>query len=77
MKYLKLIRINNWVKNLFIFIPLFFSSDLLNVDKFTLTFFGSLGFSLVTSFVYIINDINDIIKYVIKIRYNKCQKLIH
>ena len=60
MKYLKLIRINNWVKNLFIFIPLFFSSDLLNVDKFTLTFFGSLGFSLVTSFVYIINDIFDI-----------------
>ena len=60
MKYLKLIRINNWVKNLFIFIPLFFSSDLLNLDKFTLTFFGSLGFSLVTSFVYIINDIFDI-----------------
>ena len=60
MKYLKLIRINNWVKNLFIFIPLFFSSDLLNLDKFILTLFGSLGFSLVTSFVYIINDIFDI-----------------
>ena len=60
MKYLKLVRINNWVKNLFIFIPLFFSSDLLNLDKFTLTLFGSIGFSLVTSFVYIINDIFDI-----------------
>ena len=60
MKYLKLIRINNWVKNLFIFIPLFFSSELLNPDKFILTLFGSLGFSLVTSFVYIINDVFDI-----------------
>lgn len=60
MKYFKLFRINNWVKNLFIFIPLFFSSDLLNLDKFTLTLFGSLGFSLVTSFVYVINDIFDI-----------------
>ena len=60
MKYLKLIRINNWVKNLFIFIPLFFSSDLLNPDKFILTLFGSIGFSFVTSFVYIINDIFDI-----------------
>ena len=60
MKYLKLIRINNWVKNLFIFIPLFFSSELLNSDKFILTLFGSLGFSLVTSLVYVINDIFDI-----------------
>ena len=60
MEYLKLIRINNWVKNLFIFIPLFFSSELLNPDKFILTLFGSIGFSFVTSFVYIINDIFDI-----------------
>ena len=60
MKYLKLIRLNNWVKNLFIFMPLFFSSELLNPDKFILTLFVSLGFSFVTSFVYIINDIFDV-----------------
>jgi decaprenyl-phosphate phosphoribosyltransferase len=60
MKYLQLIRLNNWIKNLFIFIPLFFSSELLNSDKFILTLFGSLGFSLVTSLVYVINDIFDI-----------------
>ena len=60
MKYFQLIRLDNWVKNLFIFIPLFFSSELLNADKFVLTLFGSIGFSFVTSFVYIINDIFDI-----------------
>lgn len=60
MKYLQLIRLNNWIKNLFIFIPLFFSSELLNSDKFILTLFVSIGFSFVTSFVYIINDIYDI-----------------
>lgn len=60
LKYFKLIRLNNWVKNLFIFIPLFFSSELLNSNKFILTLFGAIGFSFVTSFVYIINDIFDI-----------------
>ena len=60
IKYLTLIRINNWVKNIFIFIPLFFSSELLNSDKFILTLLVSIAFSFVTSFVYIINDIFDI-----------------
>jgi decaprenyl-phosphate phosphoribosyltransferase len=60
MKFLKLIRINNWVKNLFIFIPLFFSSELFNTDKFIQTLLVAIGFSFITSFVYIINDIFDI-----------------
>ena len=56
----KLIRINNWVKNLFIFLPLFFSGEFFTPIKITNTFYVTLGFSLVTSFIYIINDIFDI-----------------
>lgn len=60
MLYLKLIRANNWVKNLFILLPLFFSGELFNLTKLSNTIFVVVGFSLVTSFVYIINDIFDI-----------------
>ena len=60
MIYLKLIRINNWVKNSFIFIPLFFSSQIIDLDKFFITLIITFGFSLVTSFVYILNDIFDL-----------------
>ncbi len=57
--YFKLLRIYNWVKNFFILLPLFFSGQFLNVEKFITTVNVSIGFSLVTSFVYIINDIFD------------------
>ena len=60
MIYVKLFRLNNWVKNLFIFLPLFFSGEFFNPVKITNTFYVTLGFSLVTSFIYIINDIFDI-----------------
>lgn len=57
--YLQLLRIDNWVKNLFILFPLFFSGEFIDLEKFLNTLYVSLGFSLVTSFVYIINDIFD------------------
>lgn len=60
MLYLKLIRANNWIKNLFILLPLFFSGELFNLTKLSNTILVIIGFSLVTSFVYIINDIFDI-----------------
>ena len=59
MKYIELIRVNNWVKNLFILLPLFFSGELFDSIKFLKIFYSIIGFSLVTSFVYIINDIFD------------------
>jgi 4-hydroxybenzoate polyprenyltransferase len=55
----KLVRINNWIKNSFIFIPLFFSSELFDTSKLVDTFIVFIGFCLTTSFVYIINDIFD------------------
>ena len=59
MKYIELIRVNNWVKNLFILLPLFFSGELFDSIKFLKIFYSIIGFSLVTSFIYIINDIFD------------------
>ncbi len=58
--YLKLLRIKSYVKNALIFIPFIFSGLIykkeIRVLELILPF---LAFSLVTSFVYIINDIFD------------------
>lgn len=59
-KYLKLIRITHWMKNVLIFLPLFFSKNLFSVEKMIISIIGFFVFSLVASCVYMINDINDI-----------------
>lgn len=59
-KYVKLLRIEQWVKNLFVFVPLFFSGNVTNIDllfKSTLAFFT---FCFVASSIYIINDYLDV-----------------
>ncbi len=58
--YFKLLRIPQWIKNLFVFVPLLFSKHLFEHDYFILTFFGFLLFCLTSSLIYIINDIIDI-----------------
>ncbi|MFV0170762.1 UbiA prenyltransferase family protein [Empedobacter falsenii] len=62
LNYLKLIRVNQWVKNLFVFLPLFFSGNLFNIDLLIESFYGFLIFSFVASSIYIINDYVDIEK---------------
>jgi len=57
---IKLLRANHWVKNLFIFIPLFFSGNFLSSEKLIPTTIIFIGFSFTASFIYIINDIFDI-----------------
>jgi len=57
---IKLLRVNHWVKNLFIFIPLFFSGNFLSSEKLIPTTIIFIGFSFTASFIYIINDIFDI-----------------
>lgn len=59
-KYLKLLRIEQWVKNIFIFLPLFFSGYITNADLFIKSVFAFIVFSLVASSIYIINDYLDI-----------------
>ena len=59
MKYLHLIRPKHWVKNLFLFIPLFFSGEIFAFDKIELLCYGFIAFSFVASSIYIINDFRD------------------
>ncbi|HSC52266.1 MAG TPA: decaprenyl-phosphate phosphoribosyltransferase [Phnomibacter sp.] len=59
MQYFKLLRVKEWVKNLFLFVPLFFAGELFhweNVLKVLPAFFA---FSFIASAVYIINDYRD------------------
>lgn len=60
LKYLKLFRVEQWIKNIFVFVPLFFSGNILNDKLFILSLFAFIVFSLVASSVYIINDYMDI-----------------
>lgn len=59
-KFLKLLRVEQWVKNLFVFIPLFFSGNITNVDLLLKSIFAFIIFSLAASCIYIINDYSDI-----------------
>lgn len=57
--FFKLIRIKQWLKNVFIFAPLIFSHHLLDTGDFIKTIMIFFAFSLVSVLVYIINDIHD------------------
>ncbi len=54
-----LIRVRQWVKNLFLFIPSFFAGHLFRSEELILVGVGALAFSLVASAVYVINDYRD------------------
>lgn len=60
LNYLKLVRVPQWVKNFFVFVPLLFSQHLFDVDYFTTTLFAFVVFCLASSLIYVINDIIDI-----------------
>ena len=60
MKYLKLLRVEQWVKNLFVFLPLFFSGNITHLDLLVKSIFAFFIFSLTASSIYIINDYSDI-----------------
>lgn len=60
--YSKLIRINQWAKNLFIFIPAFFAGEIFKTYTLIHLILGFLAFSFVASAIYILNDYRDIEK---------------
>ena len=60
--FFKLIRVKHWLKNVLVFLPIFFSINLFNQDLFLKSFFSFIIFSLTASIVYIVNDMNDIEK---------------
>jgi len=55
-----LLRINQWYKNIIIFLPLVFSLSLFSVENFSLSIIGFFALCLVSSASYIRNDIKDI-----------------
>ncbi|NDV68855.1 decaprenyl-phosphate phosphoribosyltransferase [Dysgonomonas sp. 25] len=60
VSYLKLIRVDQWVKNVFILLPLFFSFRFTEIPLIIAAALATTGFCLIASCVYIINDWNDI-----------------
>ena len=60
MEYIQLLRPRDWAKNLFLFVPLFFSGDLFNWKLYPPLFLGFIAFCCVASSIYIINDYRDI-----------------
>ena len=59
-QYLKLLRVEQWVKNLFVFVPLFFAGKITHTDLLIKSIVAFIVFSLMASVVYILNDYNDI-----------------
>lgn len=57
--YIRLLRPSQWLKNTFVFAPLIFSKHLFDETYVTAALIAFVAFSLVSSAVYIINDIVD------------------
>ena len=57
--YLKLMRVDQYVKNVIVLLPLLFSGQLLEDGKIFPTLLGVLFFCLISSAVYLMNDIAD------------------
>lgn len=58
--YFNLLRVPQWIKNFFIFVPLIFSKHLFDIDYVKSSLLGFIIFCLISSSVYIINDLIDI-----------------
>jgi len=57
---LKLLRPKHYIKNLFIFMPLFFAGQFSDVQQLIKLFIAFLAFSMCASAIYILNDSRDI-----------------
>ena len=58
--YLNLLRPHQYIKNLFIFLPLFFALEITNIDLLLRAFVAFIAFSFTASAIYILNDYFDI-----------------
>ena len=58
--HFQLLRVSQWIKNLFVFVPLMFSLHLFEADYFLASLKAFVIFCLASSFIYVINDIIDI-----------------
>ena len=60
--YVQILRIKHYIKNLLLFVPLFFDQKIFDTVKLKNVFWGFLSFSLISSVVYILNDLFDVEK---------------
>ena len=59
-KYIKLMRIHHYIKNLIILLPIVLSGRLFDIELIKVNLLGFVSFSLIASFIYVINDILDV-----------------
>ncbi len=57
---ISILRVKHWYKNLILFVPLIFSSNLFNIDLLLLSIIGFFSMCFASSFNYIINDLIDL-----------------
>ena len=62
MRYLQLLRVKHYIKNLLVFAPAFFGGVVFDINRLSMTVMGFVSFCLVSSAVYILNDIRDVEK---------------
>ncbi len=60
IQYLKLIRTSQWVKNIFVLAPLFFSNSLFDRAQLWTTFLTFISFCFISSSIYCLNDLHDV-----------------
>ncbi|MGM0579216.1 MAG: UbiA prenyltransferase family protein [Bacteroidota bacterium] len=60
LAFIKLLRPSHWIKNAFVFLPVFFAGELFTNDKFFHALAGFIIFSMAASAVYALNDIFDV-----------------
>lgn len=60
MNILSLLRPSQYIKNFFIFLPLFFGLQITNIEALCNALIAFMAFSLAASSIYIINDYHDI-----------------
>ena len=58
--YFRLFRVKHYIKNTIIFVPLFFSGDLFNLQKLSVLLIAFFAFCFMASAIYIFNDICDL-----------------
>ena len=58
--YIRLLRPLQWLKNMFVFAPIFFSNNLLKLDLLWPTLVVFASFCLISSSIYCFNDLRDV-----------------
>lgn len=60
LEVVKSLRIQQWIKNLFVFAPLIFSQNVFNIPLLIKTFLAFVLFCILSGAAYILNDIQDL-----------------